>query len=142
MVATADDSTLSRADGIFGRHRAASRVVASFVYVSISKPNASISRRSEAIRPAYTSGICNWSSSRLSPTPNRSLTGTLRPHLASTACTLAFNPERNATSLARCRTNSRSSRVAGGAIHASGRRPIRSRSARSAASRSSFFTRR
>ena len=50
--------------------------------------------------------------------------------------------ERSPTSLARCRTSSRSSRVAGGAIHASGSRPIRSRSARSAASRSSFFTRR
>ena len=41
-----------------------------------------------------------------------------------------------------CRTSSRSWRVAGGAIHASGSRFMRNRSARSAASRTSFFTRR
>ena len=73
---------------------------------------------------------------------NRSLIGTCTPSLASTAWTSHLHPERNATSLARCRTSSRSSRVAGGAIHAAGRRPIRSRSARSLASRTSFFTRR
>ena len=64
------------------------------------------------------------------------------PHLASTAWIWALQLLRIPTSLARCRTSSRSSRVAGGAIHASGSRPIRSRSARSRASRSSFFTRR
>ena len=58
------------------------------------------------------------------------------------AWTWHFRFDRSPTSFARCRTQPRSSRVAGGAIHASGSRPIRSRSARSAASRSSFFTRR
>jgi len=75
-------------------------------------------------------------------TPNRSLIGTCIPALASTAWIWQRRPERSATSLARCRTQPRSSRVAGGAIHASGSLPIRSKSARSAASRSSFFTRR
>ena len=56
--------------------------------------------------------------------------------------TWAFNPERSATSLAGQRTSSRSSRTSGGAIHASGRRFMRNRSARSEASRASFFTRR
>ena len=51
---------------------------------------------------------------------------TCTPHLASTACTSALLPLRNPTSLARWRTNSRSSLVAGGPIHASGKRPIRS----------------
>jgi hypothetical protein len=66
--------------------------------------------------------------------------------LASTAWTSALQSAlqcaRNATSLARCRTTSRNSRTAGGAIHASANLPIRNRSARSAASRSSFVTRR
>ena len=73
---------------------------------------------------------------------NRSDIGTWIPHLASTAWISALQCERSPTSLARCRTSSRSSRVAGGAIHASGSRPIRSRSARSVASRTSFLTRR
>ena len=74
-----------------------------------------------AIRPS--NGAC--ASSARPRTANRSATGTCRPCLASTACTLAFSPLRRATSFARCRT---SSRVPGGAIHASGSRPIRSRS--------------
>lgn len=49
------------------------------------------------------------------PTPNRSAIGTVTPHLARTACTPAFNPERTATSLARWRPSSRNSRVAGAA---------------------------
>jgi iron-sulfur-dependent L-serine dehydratase single chain form len=76
---------------------------------------------SSAIRPS--NGAC--ASSARPRTANRSATGTCRPCLASTACTLAFSPLRRATSFARCRT---SSRVPGGAIHASGSRPIRSRS--------------
>ena len=64
-------------------------------------------------------------------TPNRSDIGTRTPCLASTAWTCALSPDRNATSFARCRTASRNSRTAGGAIHASGSRPIRSRSAKS-----------
>ena len=46
------------------------------------------------------------------------------------------------TSLLRYLVISRSSRISGGAIHASASRPIRSRSARSRASSSSFLTRR
>ena len=44
--------------------------------------------------------------------------------------------------VARWRTSSRSWRATGGAIHASGNLPIRSRSASSVASRTSFLTRR
>lgn len=73
-------------------------------------------------------------------TPNKSLIDTWTPAPASTACTWFFRFERSVTSLARCRTSSDSSRVAGGAIHVFGRRLIRSRSARSAASHSSFLT--
>ena len=51
----------------------------------------------------------------------------------------ALSPDRIATSLARCRTSSRSSRTAGDATYASGSRFIRSRSARSAASRWSLL---
>jgi hypothetical protein len=69
-------------------------------------------------------------------------TATRTPCLANTECTCALSPDRIATSLQRCRTASRSPRTAGGAIHACGSRPIRSRSAKSAASRSSFLTRR
>jgi hypothetical protein len=50
--------------------------------------------------------------------------------------------DRKATNLARCRTSSRNSRVGVGATHASGSWSIRSRSAGSVASRTSFFTRR
>ena len=64
------------------------------------------------------------------------------PSLAIIAWTCALSPERSCTSLARYRTSSRSSRSAGGAIHASGRRPRRNMSARSVASTMSFFTRR
>ena len=49
---------------------------------------------------------------------------------------------RMCTSLQRYLVISRSSRISGGAIHASASRPIRSRSARSRASSSSFLTRR
>jgi hypothetical protein len=44
---------------------------------------------------------CSWSSSRVPPTPNRSLIGTRTPCLASTAWTWALRPLRSATSLAR-----------------------------------------
>ena len=54
----------------------------------------------------------------------------------------ALRPVRRLDNFIRKRTISRSSRVSGGAIHASARRPRRNRSARSRASRSSFFTRR
>jgi hypothetical protein len=46
------------------------------------------------------------------------------------------------TSLWRYRTSSRNPQISGGAIQDSGNRPIRNRSARSPASRSSFVTRR
>ncbi len=75
-------------------------------------------------------------------TPNRSDIGTATPRLASTACTEVFIEARQRESFARWRTSSRSARTGSGAIWASGNRPIRSRSARSAASRSSFLTRR
>jgi hypothetical protein len=58
------------------------------------------------------------------------------------AWTWALRPVRTWESLIRKRIISRSSRVLGGAIQASARRPRRKRSARSRASRSSFFTRR
>jgi transposase InsO family protein len=60
---------------------------------------------------------------------------------AHTAWTWHFRFDRSPASFARWRTQPRSSRVAGGAIQASGSRPIHSKSARSAASHSSFFTR-
>jgi transposase InsO family protein len=60
---------------------------------------------------------------------------------AHTAWTWHFRFDRSPASFARCRTQPRSSRVAGGAIQVSGSRPLHSKSARSAASRSSFFTR-
>src|SRR5450631_4065936 len=102
---------------------------------SISNSRSSISRRSEAIRAAYGEGRSSRSNSCVPATPNRSLINTCTPHLASTAWISALQCDRNPTSLARCRTNSRSSLVAGGAIHASGRRPIRNKSAKSEASR-------
>ena len=55
-----------------------------------------------------------------------------------TAWTWALKPVRRLDSLSRKRTISRSSRISGGAIHASARRPRRNKSARSRASRSSF----
>ena len=57
------------------------------------------------------------------------------PSVFRCTCTSALHRDRIATNLARCPTSSRSSRVSGGAIQACGRRPIRNRSARSAASR-------
>src|SRR5258708_12195129 len=66
------------------------------------------------------------------------VTGT--PSLASTPCTWSLQLVRRPTSLALYRVSSLRSRTPAGAIHASGSRPIRSRSARSAASRSSFLT--
>jgi hypothetical protein len=91
---------------------------------SISNRKSSSSRRREAIRAAYGAGSRSRSNSAVPSTPNRSLIKTWMPHLASTARTSA----------------SRSSRVASGAIHASGNRPRRSRSARSVATRTSFLT--
>src|SRR6478735_8430735 len=99
-------------------------------------------RRSAAILAAYGLGSSSRSSSSVPARPNRSVIDTWMPHLASTAWIWALQLLRIPTSLARCRTSSRSSRVAGGAIHASGNLPIRSRSARSRASLSSFLTRR
>jgi hypothetical protein len=120
----------------------AGRPRASRANTSISKSRPSIILRREVILAAYGAGRSSWSSSALPATPNRSLIGTATPHLASTPWTCALQCDRSATSLARCRTSSRSSRVAGGAIHDSGSRPILSRSAKSAASRTSFLTRR
>jgi hypothetical protein len=62
------------------------------------------------------------------PAPNKSLMGTCTPAAAYTAWIWFFRLERSPTSLARCRTQPRNSRVAGGAIQASGSRPIRSKS--------------
>jgi hypothetical protein len=84
-----------------------------------------------------------------SPRPTRRVTiaqviycvgGVSSPVLASTPWTWSLQLVRRCTSL-RYRVSSRSSRTSCGAIHASGSRPIRSRSARSAESRS-FLTRR
>ena len=101
-----------------------------------------MTRSSDSTRDRDSTANAAVASSSRPDTPNRSLIGTCTPAPASTAWIWQRRPERSPTSLARCRTQPRSSRVAGGAIHASGSRPIRSRSARSAASRSSFFTRR
>src|ERR1019366_8935066 len=59
-----------------------------------------------------------------------------------TAYTWSLQLVRRETSLALSLTSPRSSLTFGGAIHASARRPSRKRSARSSASRVSFFTRR
>ena len=67
---------------------------------------------------------------------------TSMPSLASTPWTWSLQLVRSCTSLPRYLVISRSSRISAGAIHASGSRPIRSRSARSRASSSSFLTRR
>src|SRR5665648_710711 len=83
----------------------------------ISKSTSSSNRRSEAILAAYGAGSSSPSNNSVPHTPNRSLISTWTPHLASTACTSALQCERNPTSLARCRTNSRSSRVGGGPVH-------------------------
>ena len=87
-----------------------------------------------ARRSAPRTGLGSWSrsSSSVPARPNRSviehLDAALGQHRVDLRpCSCCGCP----TSLARCRTSSRSSRVAGGAIHASGSRPIRSRSARS-----------
>ena len=65
---------------------------------------------------------------------------TSTPSLASTPWTWSLQLARIRTSLHLYLVISRSSRISGGAIHASGSRPIRSRSARSEASLSSFLT--
>ena len=119
-----------------------SRPVTSRAKVSISKSSAPITRSTESTRDLDSTGNTVAASSCRPPGPNRSLLNTCTPAPASTAWTWHFRFERSPTSFARCRTQPRSSRVAGGAIHASGNLPIRSRSARSEASRSSFFTRR
>ena len=94
-----------------------------------------MNRRSDAIGALFGVGIVTLSSSRFPSTPNRSVIGTQIPPLAKTAWTWALHWDRIATSFALCRTSSRSSLVSGGAIHACGRRPLRSKSARAEASR-------
>jgi hypothetical protein len=108
----------------------------------ISKSIASINRHRALTRNRYAASSGAAVSSLRPPTPNRSVTPRCSPCLANTACTDAFNALRQATSFARWRTSSRSSRTGGGAIQPSGSLPMRSRSARSAASRTSFLTRR
>jgi hypothetical protein len=108
----------------------------------ISAASSPASARSEATFPAY-----GWPSSRPSSqvfphTPKMSLQVTAMPSLAKTAWTWSLQLVRSRTSLIRYLVSSRSSRISAGAIHASGSRPIRSKPARSAASFSSFFTRR
>jgi hypothetical protein len=80
--------------------------------------------------------VCRSPSSHADPAvPKMSVQVTGTPSLASTACTWSLQLVRRPTSLARYLVSSLSSRTGSGAIHASGRRPIRSRSARSPASR-------
>ncbi len=64
------------------------------------------------------------------------------PRLGEHRVHLGLQPATHGHNFGPIRINSRKSRVSGGAIHASGSRFIRSRSAKSAASRTSFFTRR
>ena len=99
-----------------------------------------MSCRSEATLPAYGCGRPSPSSHAVPTAPNRSEQVTGMPSLASTACTWSLPEDRIRTSLIRYLVSSRSSRTCGGAIHASASQPIRSRSARSAASFSSFLT--
>jgi hypothetical protein len=104
----------------------------SMVTSAVSSP---ASLRSEATLPAYGCGSGSPSSQVLPHTLKMSLQVTGMPSLASTACTWSLPLVRARTSLRRQRLSSRSTRTGRGAIHASGSRPIRSRSARSAASR-------
>ena len=90
--------------------------------------------------PAYGCGSTSWSSQIPPPRPKISEWMTGIPDLARTACTWSLQLVRWPTSLCRYLVTSRSPRTSGGAIHASGSLPIRSRSARSMQSRSSFLT--
>jgi hypothetical protein len=108
----------------------------------ISAASSAQSLRSEATFPAYGCGSSRPSSHVFPHTPKMSLQVTGMPSLASTAWTWSLQLVRSRTSLIRYRVSSRSSRTWWEEIHASGNLPIRSKSARSAASFSSFFTRR
>ena len=103
---------------------------------SIPKSKTVMILRSESILAAYGAGSLSRSSKCVPARPNRSVIDTWIPHFASTAWICVLQMLRSPTSLARCRTSSRNSRVAGGAIHASGSRHPQ-RSARSWASRGS-----
>ncbi len=109
---------------------------------SISKSSAVMIRNNESTRERDSTASTAAASNCRPPGANRSVIGTCTPAPARTAWTWHLRLVRSPTSLARWRTQPRNSRVAGGAIHASGSLPMRSRSARSAASRSSFLTRR
>jgi hypothetical protein len=111
--------------------------VSSRLISPVSQPT---SCRSEATFPAYGCGRRRPSSHVLSQAPKMSVQVTGTPSLASTACTWSLPLVRRPTSLILYLVSSRSSRISAGAIHASGSRPIRSRSARSAESFSSFLT--
>ena len=121
---------------------ARNRPATSLAYRSISKSSAVMIRNNESTRERDSTGSTAAANNCCPPGANKSLIGTCMPAPASTAWTWHFRLVRSPTSFARWRTQPRNSRVAGGAIQASGSLPIRSRSARSAASRSSFLTRR
>ena len=101
-----------------------------------------ISCRSEATFQEYGWGRGSSSSQADPQAPKMSEQVTSMPSLASTPWTWSLQLVRICTSLQRYLVISLSSRISGGAIHASASRPIRSRSARSRASSSSFLTRR
>ena len=82
------------------------------------------SRSAESTRARSAVNKATLPSSWWPCTPNRSLIPTVTPAPASTPWIWHFRFERSPTSLARCRTQWRSSLVAGGAIQASGSRPI------------------
>jgi hypothetical protein len=115
-------------------------MAASSTVISAVSPPASV--RSEATFPAYGCPSASPSSQVFPPTPKISVQVTGTPSLASTAWTWSLQLVRSRTSLIRYLVSSRSPRISTGAIHASGSRPIRSKPARSAASFSSFLTRR
>jgi hypothetical protein len=109
---------------------------------AISSASTAQTLRSETSFPAYGCGSARPSSQVLPQVPKMPAQVTGMPSLAKMAWTWSLQLVRIRTSLCRYRVSSRSSRTGCGAIHASGSRPIRSKSARSAASRSSFLTRR
>ena len=96
-----------------------------------------VDRRKGGLKRSLATEGSRPSSQVLPQAPKMSVQVTGMPSLAKMAWTWSLQLVQRRTSLTRYRVSSRSSRTRCGATHASGSRPIRSRSARSAASRSS-----
>src|SRR6266487_257269 len=135
-----DDRGVHRADaGQLLDHLVAAVAGDSMVISVVSSP---VSCRSEVTFPAYGWGRHSPSSHCRPLVPNKSECVTGMPSLASTAWTWSLVLLRSAMSFCLYLVSSLSSRTSRGAIHASASRPIRSKSAKSLASRTSFLTRR